>query len=561
MAENFARAIIAFKNKEEATELSEHLKSTGMESFIASDGSEVMENALSSKPSIIITDLELPEIDTMDVFRILLSNPNTTNVPFAFFMDAPAEIHGFRPKIDIVQMRPYILEDLYKKIRSSVVSAQSGGSGPGQEMTGSLVHMSLPDLLQILQVNKKEGMLTIKEGVKVGHILMKDGDIYSVTQGRYEGEKALYRLFAWERGTFEFTPKAIFSEQKLKTPTSGLLMEGMRNLDEFENHKEDWPSDTVPLKAVKTFEEVPPPEEGELKPAVKEIIRLMKFYPRLKDIIDNTTYTDLQIAENIMYLIDNEVIERVDGKDFDMMSIFDDSFGGSSDSNDDDGDLDLTAGAPEKEKKKSSSDDSEDEESIITPNEAIRLKEKFVSKWHDMLDVSYAKVFVLASSAKAMKDFLLNLNLVPGFRLNKKLVDNWDSQDLYMGKVAKLSLYGGLDLSFFTIPGANYSGPLIQVLSPHLAGMVIVCDDNDEKTKAINDAKKYINTVRPVCAMHVYTGEENETSKANQKLMGLVDFRDGDTMHVFKNGENRKNTEKALSTFLRKMIELYTKTD
>lgn len=534
----FNRAIIALNNQEETKNFVTFLKSKDMDTFVARDGSELMEAALKSKPSIIITDLKLKVIDTFNVFKILLNNPNTADVPFAFFMDGAAEIHGFRPKIDIVQVRPYIMEDFYKKLRVSVLTAQSGGSGTMNDMTGSLAHMSLPDLIQILEVNKKEGHLVIREGTKVGHILMKDGDIYSITQGRYEGEKALYRLFAWEKGTFEFSPKAIFSEQKIMVPTSGLLMEGMRNLDEFGNHQEDWPEENVNLKVVKTLEEVPKPEKGELKPAVGETLKLMNFYPRLKDIIDNTTYTDLQIAENIMYLIDNEVIERVDGKSLDTMSIFEDD----SDVSDDN-----FAGSEE--------EDDKGEADVITPNEAIRLKEYFVTKWSDMLSVSFGKIFVVASSASALKDFLYKLRFTPGFTLNSKLVNNWDSEDLYMGEVAKLSLYGGLDLTFFALPGADYSGPLIQALSPNLVGTLLVCDDDDEKTGSLNNAKEYINSIREVPTIHVYTGENTDRNEVNTKLTEHINFKDGDTLHLFNKEETPEITKNALGFYLKKMIE------
>lgn len=537
----FNRAIIALNSDEETNNLAAFFKTKNLESFIAKDGSEVMEAALKSKPSIIVTDLKLKGIDTFKVFKILLNNPTTANIPFAFFMDGAAEIHGFRPKIDIVQIRPYILEDLYKKIRVSVLTSESGGSGSMNDMTGSLAHMSLPDLIQILEVNKKEGHLTIREGTKVGHILMKDGDIYSVTQGRYEGEKALFRLFAWSNGTFEFSPKAIFSDQKITMPTTGLLMEGMRNLDEFGNHREDWPDDNVNLKVVKTIDQVPKPVdskgvEGELKPAVAETLRLMKFYPRLNDIIDNTTDTDLHIAENIMYLVDNEVIERVDGKSLDMMSIFDDDAAeDTSDTND---------------------AEAVDETPIISPNEAIRLKEHFVTKWNDMLSVSFGKIFVFASSASALKSFLYNLRFTEGFTIDSKLVNSWDSEDLFIGDTAELSLYGGLDIKFFLIPGADYSGPIIQALSPHLVGCLFICDDDDQKTESLNYAKNYINSVREVPTMHIYTGDQTDAGAVNSKLNEIINFKDGDTVHMFKKEEDPKTTEVALGLYLKKMIEI-----
>ena len=58
-----------------------HLKQSGFSVLSATDGASGLERARKEKPSLIILDLMLPEMDGKDVCRALKSNPLTRSIP------------------------------------------------------------------------------------------------------------------------------------------------------------------------------------------------------------------------------------------------------------------------------------------------------------------------------------------------------------------------------------------------------------------------------------------------------------------------------------------------
>lgn len=96
--------------------------------------------------------------------------------------------------------------------------------GPG-EMAGSLDHLSLPELLQILEANKKTGVLLLKAGEKKGHIIFSRGQILDAVCDQKEGEGAIYTLIPENKGLFRFLPMEVPQKDKIKKHASDLILE------------------------------------------------------------------------------------------------------------------------------------------------------------------------------------------------------------------------------------------------------------------------------------------------------------------------------------------------
>jgi two-component system, cell cycle response regulator DivK len=61
--------------------LTTHLKSLGWEVIPASNGRELLENVRRVRPSIIVLDMEMPEMNGFDVARSLKDDPNYRDIP------------------------------------------------------------------------------------------------------------------------------------------------------------------------------------------------------------------------------------------------------------------------------------------------------------------------------------------------------------------------------------------------------------------------------------------------------------------------------------------------
>jgi hypothetical protein len=109
-------------------------------------------------------------------------------------------------------------------------------SEPGVRMSGELVDIPLPDVMQLLSTNRKSGVLLVSTDATDGRIYFRCGQIYSATVvggGSLAPREAIYRMLGWRAGTFVLQPADEHPvPDEIEDSTVGLLLEGMRRLDE-----------------------------------------------------------------------------------------------------------------------------------------------------------------------------------------------------------------------------------------------------------------------------------------------------------------------------------------
>lgn len=72
----------------------------------------------------------------------------------------------------------------------------------GGEPGGTLLDISLTDVLQVLSVNRKTCTLFLKKEDERGEIYLKEGKIVDAKAGELRGEQALFYLLNWEGADF-----------------------------------------------------------------------------------------------------------------------------------------------------------------------------------------------------------------------------------------------------------------------------------------------------------------------------------------------------------------------
>ncbi len=102
---------------------------------------------------------------------------------------------------------------------------------------GSLREASLPDVLQLLSMGNKNGLLTIDRGDQVGRVYFDNGRIaYAVIEHRQlSSEEAVYVMFTWDDGAFNFEPGISPPEgvPVAAIDPQSVLLEGARRVDEW----------------------------------------------------------------------------------------------------------------------------------------------------------------------------------------------------------------------------------------------------------------------------------------------------------------------------------------
>lgn len=108
-------------------------------------------------------------------------------------------------------------------------------------LEGNLQDMSLPNICQIICLERRRVGLTLKRHTERGVILFENGQIVHSSVGRLEGEEAVYHLLAWTDGSFRTTNDAFIEHRTIAMRWDQLLMEGMKRLDELERDRAEQP--------------------------------------------------------------------------------------------------------------------------------------------------------------------------------------------------------------------------------------------------------------------------------------------------------------------------------
>ncbi|HMK29663.1 MAG TPA: DUF4388 domain-containing protein, partial [Terriglobales bacterium] len=99
-------------------------------------------------------------------------------------------------------------------------------------LRGSLAQMNVVDLLQSLELGRKTCALALTNSGELCSLYFHEGQISHATYGALKGDEAVYKVLTWTVGNFEIDFAGQTSEQTTTRSTQGLLMEGLRQLDE-----------------------------------------------------------------------------------------------------------------------------------------------------------------------------------------------------------------------------------------------------------------------------------------------------------------------------------------
>ena len=131
--------ILIVDDEPEAVELVEfNLRQAGFETIRAMDGNEALKKAKSQAPALIVLDVMLPEVDGMEVCKLLRRDPVTANVPIIMLTAKAAEIDrvlALEFGADDYVTKPFSPRELVLRVRKHLqrgASTSGGRSGSGK---------------------------------------------------------------------------------------------------------------------------------------------------------------------------------------------------------------------------------------------------------------------------------------------------------------------------------------------------------------------------------------------------------------------------------------------
>ncbi len=97
---------------------------------------------------------------------------------------------------------------------------------------GNLSQMNVIDLMQSLEMGRKSCQLSLtNEGDKC-EVFFAEGQVKHATYGELVGDPAVFKVLRWTGGNFQLDFEGKTDKETTQLNTQGLLMEGLRLLDE-----------------------------------------------------------------------------------------------------------------------------------------------------------------------------------------------------------------------------------------------------------------------------------------------------------------------------------------
>jgi DNA-binding response OmpR family regulator len=285
------------------------LRKSGFSVTTASDGVDAFSKIQFSTPDLILADTRLPRMDGFEFVKRLKENTDLQGVPVVFLTSQRSiedKIRGLELGVEDYLTKPIFVRELTARVnlllarRTQERMATSIPGGPRTRLSGSLEDMGLVDLLQTFEVSRKSGIARVREprGVEIA-IYFRDGKVVDAEMGRLRGEEAIYRALIWNAGTFAVQFQPVTNEDIIPTSTQGLLMEGMRRVDEWGRLLEQSP----PLETVFEIDRDQLVERlSEIPDELNGILKLLDGHRTLLQVIDESPFEDLSTLSTITKL-------------------------------------------------------------------------------------------------------------------------------------------------------------------------------------------------------------------------------------------------------------------
>jgi DNA-binding response OmpR family regulator/predicted negative regulator of RcsB-dependent stress response len=292
------------------------LKNAGFLVTTAVNGIDAFDKVAISPPQLIISDTKMPDMDGFELRRKLKSDERLAQIPFVFLTNQKSiadKVKGLELGVDDYLTKPIYIKEIVTRIKLLLQRREKEGlerkdSRSSASFAGLLQDMGLVDLVQTFEIGRKSGTVTLDLEGRSAHIWFRDGKVVDVEFGHLTGEVAFYRLLTYPDGKFAIDFGPVERPDQIPLSSQGLLLEGMRRLDERSRILEQLP----PLSAVFELDyKLLADKLPKIPDEVNGLLRLFDGRRPLMEVVDESTFEDIPALTVVSKLYFEGLLQEV----------------------------------------------------------------------------------------------------------------------------------------------------------------------------------------------------------------------------------------------------------
>jgi len=240
------RILLIDSNVYFAKRLGDALQQQGFEVIPSAQAAYALTMLEWNAPTAILCATNLREMGALEMAPILRADPKTANIPLIAVGGGGAQalLEAYRAGCDDFVDRRRSPADIAAHVRSFLVSRQDGFqptqmlSTSDTALSGSLSHLDLPGVIQMLGQARQTGALHVNAGETDGIIFFEAGEIFHAECGAFFGDEAVTQIVktchAGGQGVYKFVYGATATQRTVLRSATDLLLDAMREFDEAE---------------------------------------------------------------------------------------------------------------------------------------------------------------------------------------------------------------------------------------------------------------------------------------------------------------------------------------
>jgi CheY-like chemotaxis protein len=204
----------------------------------AGDAADALLKAVDDPPELVVCDYRMPGMDGRQLVEKLKSRPATSNFS-AILLASRSDIDERLSPQDAADdyiAKPFFLKEATRRIKRTVdriALEKMAKTAPSDGVVrGNLSQMNVIDLMQSLEMGRKSCQLKLNNAGDKCEVFFVEGQVKHATYGSLLGDQAVFKVLRWTGGNFELNFEGKTDQETTQLNTQGLLMEGLRLLDE-----------------------------------------------------------------------------------------------------------------------------------------------------------------------------------------------------------------------------------------------------------------------------------------------------------------------------------------